>query len=316
MIDLGQIRNIDTLRNVFFGVCDTYTDVATKIVTAPGYTPAEGKLLVVKFNYEVNLWDPTNEEWIRLYMNVNGSGAMYAETYTYTYTYPDGTERYYELMGGMVQTPVYAVFTYYEFSADDKGYRLVCTSGTLGMLGEMFERMSAMSEYISGKQDTLVSGTNIKTVDGNSLLGSGDLSLSGKIFLGVTYSASSETTKDVTIITPDNTTFEDGDLLFLWFYNDVAASVTGTTISIGSKTYGIAYRNYGLQAAGVIKAGDNVLLYCRNWYAHIIAIDRWGADIASLLPKPTAADAGKLLAVSSAGAYELTTIVNSEQIAY
>lgn len=144
MIDLGQIRDIETLRNVFFGVCDTYTDVATKIVTAPGYTPEEGKLLVVKFNYEVNLWDPTNEEWMRLYMNVNGSGAMYVETYTYTYTYPDGTERYYELMGGMVQTPVYAVFTYYEFSADDKGYRLVCTSGTLGMLGEMFERISAM----------------------------------------------------------------------------------------------------------------------------------------------------------------------------
>lgn len=144
MIDLGQIRDIATLRNVFFGVCDTYTDVATKIVTAPGYTPEEGKLLVVKFNYEVNLWDPTNEEWMRLYMNVNGSGAMYVETYTYTYTYPDGAERYYELMGGVVQTPVYAVFTYYEFSADDKGYRLVGTSGTLGMLGEIFDRISAM----------------------------------------------------------------------------------------------------------------------------------------------------------------------------
>ncbi len=302
MIDLGQIRDIETLRKVFFGVCDTYTDVATKIVTAPGYAPEEGKLLVVKFNYGVNLWDPTNEEWMRLYMNVNGSGAMYAETYTYTYTYPDGTERYYELMGGMVQTPVYAVFTYYELSADDKGYRLVCTSGTLGMLGEIFERMSAMSEYISGKQDALVSGTNIKTVNGNSLLGSGDLSLSGKIFQGVTYSASSETTKVVTINTPVNTTFEDGDLLFLRFYNDVAASVTGTIVSIGSKTYGIAYRNYGLQAAGVIKAGDNVLLHCFGGYAIIITIDRWGADIASkqdALP-PVANNAGKVLAVNNA----------------
>lgn len=302
MIDLGQIRDIETLRNVFFGVCDTYTGVATKIVTAPGYTPEEGKLLVVKFNYGVNLWDPTNEEWMRLYMNVNGSGAMYAETYTYTYTYPDGTERYYELMGDIVQTPVYAVFTYYEFSADDKGYRLVCTSGTLSMLGEIFDRISAMSEYISGKQDTLASGTNIKTVNGNSLLGSGDLSLSGKIFQGVTYSASSETTKVVTINTPANTTFEDGDLLFLRFYNDVAASVTGTIVSIGSKTYGIAYRNYGLQAAGVIKAGDNVLLHCFGGYAIIIAIDRWGADIASkqdALP-PVANNAGKVLAVNNA----------------
>lgn len=32
---------------------------------------------------------------------------------------------------------------------------------------------------ISGKQDTLISGTNIKTINGNSLLGSGNLSISG-----------------------------------------------------------------------------------------------------------------------------------------
>ena len=32
---------------------------------------------------------------------------------------------------------------------------------------------------LAGKQDTLVSGTNIKTVNGNSLLGSGDITISG-----------------------------------------------------------------------------------------------------------------------------------------
>lgn len=32
---------------------------------------------------------------------------------------------------------------------------------------------------ISGKQDTLVSGTNIKTINGNSILGNGDLTISG-----------------------------------------------------------------------------------------------------------------------------------------
>lgn len=35
------------------------------------------------------------------------------------------------------------------------------------------------NELASSKQDTLVSGTNIKTVNGNSLLGSGNLSISG-----------------------------------------------------------------------------------------------------------------------------------------
>ncbi len=35
------------------------------------------------------------------------------------------------------------------------------------------------NDLINSKQDTLVSGTNIKTVNGNSLLGSGNLSISG-----------------------------------------------------------------------------------------------------------------------------------------
>jgi hypothetical protein len=34
-------------------------------------------------------------------------------------------------------------------------------------------------DEITGKQDALVSGTNIKTVNGNSLLGAGDLTISG-----------------------------------------------------------------------------------------------------------------------------------------
>ena len=32
---------------------------------------------------------------------------------------------------------------------------------------------------LSAKQDTLVAGTNIKTINGNSLLGSGDMVISG-----------------------------------------------------------------------------------------------------------------------------------------
>lgn len=39
--------------------------------------------------------------------------------------------------------------------------------------------VTGLSAALSGKQDALVSGTNIKTVNGNSLLGSGNLSISG-----------------------------------------------------------------------------------------------------------------------------------------
>lgn len=39
--------------------------------------------------------------------------------------------------------------------------------------------VTGLDTALSGKQDTLVSGTNIKTVNGTTLLGSGDLVVSG-----------------------------------------------------------------------------------------------------------------------------------------
>lgn len=45
----------------------------------------------------------------------------------------------------------------------------------------------ALYSDVSSKQDTLVSGTNIKTINGNSVLGSGDLVISGRSGEGWTY---------------------------------------------------------------------------------------------------------------------------------
>ena len=41
--------------------------------------------------------------------------------------------------------------------------------------------LNNLASSISGKQDILSSGTNIKTINGSSILGSGDLSLSGSL---------------------------------------------------------------------------------------------------------------------------------------
>ena len=49
----------------------------------------------------------------------------------------------------------------------------------LSALGKLQKQISDAVTAIGGKQDTLVSGTNIKTVNGGSLLGSGDLVVSG-----------------------------------------------------------------------------------------------------------------------------------------
>lgn len=37
----------------------------------------------------------------------------------------------------------------------------------------------AVAEAINSKQDTLISGTNIKTINGNSILGNGNISIEG-----------------------------------------------------------------------------------------------------------------------------------------
>ena len=54
--------------------------------------------------------------------------------------------------------------------------------------------LSKVNEIIDGKQDNLVSGTNIKTVNGNSLLGSGDITISGSVSWGnITGNITSQT---------------------------------------------------------------------------------------------------------------------------
>lgn len=55
----------------------------------------------------------------------------------------------------------------------------------------------AMGDHIhphdTSKQDKLVSGTNIKTVNGDSILGSGDLTVGGTDILTDSYNASTKT---------------------------------------------------------------------------------------------------------------------------
>lgn len=54
----------------------------------------------------------------------------------------------------------------------------------------------AVAEAINSKQDTLISGTNIKTINGNSILGNGNISIEGgsssSIIVDQTYSPNSE----------------------------------------------------------------------------------------------------------------------------
>lgn len=59
------------------------------------------------------------------------------------------------------------------------GGAISAADSLLSALGKLQKQISDVVTAIGSKQDTLVSGTNIKTVNGNSLLGSGDLAVSG-----------------------------------------------------------------------------------------------------------------------------------------
>lgn len=73
----------------------------------------------------------------------------------------------------------------------------ISTDTTLGgnsPADDVVSSQKAISTALATKQATLVSGTNIKTVNGNSLLGSGDITISGGVAWGnITGTLSNQT---------------------------------------------------------------------------------------------------------------------------
>ncbi|RRV29664.1 hypothetical protein EGJ23_01630 [Pseudomonas sp. o96-267] len=59
------------------------------------------------------------------------------------------------------------------------GGTVVETDTVLAGIGKLQRQINDLAGTLSGKQDALVSGTNIKTVNGNSLLGAGNLEIEG-----------------------------------------------------------------------------------------------------------------------------------------
>lgn len=59
------------------------------------------------------------------------------------------------------------------------GGAITAADSVLSALGRLQKQITDALAAIAGKQDTLVSGTSLKTVNGNSLLGSGDIAISG-----------------------------------------------------------------------------------------------------------------------------------------
>ena len=91
-----------------------------------------------------------------------------------------------------------------------------------------------VSDLKSDKQDTLVSGTNIKTVNGNSLLGSGDLVVGGGFSIISTIDSpsvvgtSANTILVADVLIPANT-IQAGDNVYFSMSGERVVSVSGNT---------------------------------------------------------------------------------------
>ncbi|MCQ2276354.1 MAG: hypothetical protein MJZ87_05370 [Bacteroidales bacterium] len=158
------------------------------------------------------------------------------------------------------------------------------TKGTSGVV----DLGTVITEHqdISGKQNTLVSGTNIRTINGQSLLGSGNITIEGgggggdgltseqvvtivqdelddympKFHLAVCDSSSTSTAKTVTI--PGVTSLYDG--LAIYVKNNSVASASGVKLNVNSLGAKPIYRSNASATAitnHMAASGTYLLIY-------------------------------------------------------
>lgn len=104
-----------------------------------------------------------------------------------------------------------------------------------GSITGTLSNQTDLQSALNAKQDTLVSGTNIKTINGNSVLGSGDLTIAGGIPKGTAAGTDTYTTTISGV-----TAYNDGDAYLIRFTNGNTTTATLNINGIGVVTL---YRN-------------------------------------------------------------------------
>ena len=126
----------------------------------------------------------------------------------------------------------------------------------------------------SGKQDALVSGTNIKTVDGNSMLGSGDIATT-KTWYGTSSTTASTTAKTVTCA---DFTKVKGAIIAITF--STANTANAPTLNINSTTASATYKgNAVTSSSNPLKwdAGDTLtFMYDGSYYKYLSTSNDFG----------------------------------------
>lgn len=162
-------------QNTWYGTCPTGATAQTKVVTTSSgdFSLETGSMVRVKF---------TNAQTYNggIKLNVDGTGAINVMRQGTT-----ATVRYFFLAGEVVDF-VYdgtnyiavnegiATTTYYGVTKLSSA-----TNSTSTAMAATPSAVKAAYDHADTKQDALVSGTNIKTINGESILGSGDITVGG-----------------------------------------------------------------------------------------------------------------------------------------
>lgn len=157
LIDDTEIARLANLNERFKGKFTTLSALQTAVPTAnPGdYAQIDtgGSNPVSNYNWDVE------DGWV--VGSTSGTGA------TNTDELIEGTANLY-FTGARVLSTILSGFSLLT------GGAIVSTDSVLIAFGKIQKQIN---DLVSGKQDTLVSGTNIKTINGSSILGSGDLAV-------------------------------------------------------------------------------------------------------------------------------------------
>lgn len=131
------------------------------------------------------------------------------------------------------------------------------TSTELGYLDGV---TSAIQTQLNNKQATLVSGTNIKTINGASILGSGDLAISGGSSSGITIDDVEEYLSDNEYITRESTFGSGTTGVYINTY-DFATGFTINRNRSGNYDSAIAFATYGTNTALLVVKWDKTFQF-------------------------------------------------------
>lgn len=193
-------------QNVWYATCPTAAGTAAKVVTTTSgdFALTAGNMVRVTF---------TSANTASATLNVDGSGAISARMVS-----GSSTTAYYWSAGETVDF----VYNGTYFLASGKGTATTTyygvtkltssTSSTSTSLAATGSAVKAAYDLANGKQDALVSGTNIKTINNESILGSGNITVQGGTSLTSTqvtitvanWNATTTCTKSVTGVTASN----------------------------------------------------------------------------------------------------------------